>query len=116
MSESGSTGFSHLGDCGGDSDDGEGGEGDSDDNKQAAASCSATLADAYEPTVTPSTSLNTSIQMLLPTQTATRSPAWSSRSRSRLSAGSRIRAANIVALGLLVVILTGASTTSNLVV
>ena len=112
-------------DCGGDSDDGEGGGGggDSNDDGGAAASSSATVADASKPTVTPSTSLKTATQTTLPpqsvtpstslsttaqttspTQTATSSPAGSSSSTS--SAGSSIRAANITALGLLVLILT----------
>ena len=112
-------------DCGGDSDDGEGGGGgggDSDDDGGAVASSSSTVADASEPTVTPSTSskiatqttlppqsvtpstsLSTTAQTTLPTQTATSSPAGSSSSSS--SAGSSIRAANTLALGLLVLIL-----------
>ena len=113
-------------DCG-DSDDGEGGGGggDSDDDGGAAASSSTTVADASKPTVTPSkslnvatqttlppqsvtpsTSLSTTAQTTLPTQTATSSPAGSSSSSSSSSAGSSIRAANTLALGLLVLILT----------
>ena len=97
-----------------DDDDGKGGE-DSDDNDQTAASSSATGAHASEPTVTPSTSSNTAVQTTFPTQTATSSPTGSSSPipspsstsipTSTSSAGSSIRAANLIALGFLVVIL-----------
>ena len=92
-----------------------GGDGDGDSSSgsgdQAAASSSSTVTDAPEPTVTPSPSSPTSssiaAQMTLPTQTttsaqtATSSPAGTSGS----SAGSSIGAANVMALGLLVVVL-----------
>ena len=93
------------------------GNGDGDDssdgsNDQAAASSSSTVANAPEPTSTPSPSPPTSSSIVAQTtsptqtttsaQTATSSPAGTSGS----SAGSSIRAANVMALGVLVVLLT----------
>ena len=104
--------------CNGSSGGGGGGSGDGDgdgssdgSDDQAAASSSSTVTDAPEPTVTPSPSSPTSssiaAQTTLPTQTttsaqtATSSPAGTSGS----SAGPSIGAANVMALGLLVVVL-----------
>lgn len=81
---------------------GGGGGGGGVDNSQTAASSSTVVASASKPTVTPSKSSSVAAQTTLPTQTASSSPAGSSSS----SVSSSIRAANIIASGLLVVILT----------
>ena len=91
--------------CGGDSDDGGGGGGggdSDDDNDQTTASSSATVTNASKLTVTPSTPSNVATHTTLPTQTPNSNPAGSSSP----SASSSIRVANMIALGLLVVILT----------
>jgi len=85
---------------------GGGGGGGSGDTGQAAASSSTIVAGASKPTPTPSTSSSIKAQTTLPTQTASSSPAGSSSSSAALS----IRAADIIALGFLVVILTAGIT------